>query len=363
MAIPYFISKIGIPGGIIAFLSAYLISVLMHLMIAQILLNTGDTADILSAFNTYLFRGKLKNVLKTGFFIIMVVVLETNLAAYIAGAAEITHDIFPDVPEYFFGAGFYILAAIVVLLGLHAVSISEKVTVCVMGAILFMAALVSAGNVNASACRAFLLLKGFRETAGIVAAYSMIMFSFSAIFALPQVTELLENDERAIRKSVFLGLFINLVISLIVTVCAVITSPEVTKVAVVGWAEAVGGIIRILGSLFILLAMFTSYWSIGFATCGIISARTKKTFGLSFVLATVPALLITFIIPGGFMEYMKIAGGAVAVIISLMLIPTYLICTKGKKVSMLKPAETSMITVAVVFVMYLVMAAGSFISV
>nr|MCR4658419.1 hypothetical protein [Lachnospiraceae bacterium] len=187
--------------------------------------------------------------------------------------------------------------------------------------------------------------------------------SFSAIFAMPQVIGILGPDGKEIRKSVFYGLFMNLVISVTVTACAIITSSPVTKVAVVGWAEASGGIIRILGSLFILFAMFTSYWSIGFATTEIISHQTKKTFGLSFVIATVPALAITFVLPGGFMEYMKIAGGAVAVIISLMVIPTYLISSAGRKDSILNRKERSIITIVIVFIMYLVMAAGSFISV
>ncbi|MBR2843436.1 MAG: hypothetical protein IKF06_09225 [Lachnospiraceae bacterium] len=179
----------------------------------------------------------------------------------------------------------------------------------------------------------------------------------------PCLIEVLDRDEKKIRKAIFAGLLMNLIISVIVTVCTILTSAEVTKVAVVGWAKAVGGIIQILGSVFILLAMFTSYWSIGFATTKIISNQTKWSFGLSFALATVPALVITFVIPGGFMEYMKIAGGAVAVIISLMLIPTYLICTRDKEVTMQHRAERSKITVLAVFLMYLVMAAGSFITV
>ncbi|MCR4654865.1 MAG: hypothetical protein K5770_01325, partial [Lachnospiraceae bacterium] len=223
MAIPYFISKTGIVGGSIAFLSAYLISVLLHLMIAQILLNTGDTADILSAFHIYLFRGKLKNFLRIAFFIIMVVVLETNLAAYISGAAEIMGEIIPGISAAVFAAGFYILAAVTVLLGLHAICISEEVTVSVMGAILLMAAFISLRSINLTACRSFLMIRGIPEVSGVVAAYSMIMFSFSAIFAMPQVIGILGPDGKEIRKSVFYGLFMNLVISVTVTACAIIT--------------------------------------------------------------------------------------------------------------------------------------------
>ncbi len=363
MAIPYFISKTGILGGVIAFLSAYLISALLHLMIAQILLYTGDTADILSAFHIYLFKGKLKNILRIAFFIIMVVVLEANLAAYISGAAEIMGEILPGISAYALSAGFYILAAVIVLLGLRAICISEEVTVSVMGGILLAAAFISFKNINVPSLRSFLMLRGISDIKAVTAAYSMIMFSFSAIFAMPQVIEILDSDKKKIRKSVFCGLLMNLIVSVTVTACVIVTSSMVTKVAVVGWAEAVGGVIQILGSFFILFAMFTSYWSIGFATTEIISNQTKKTFGPSFAFATVPALVITFIIPGGFMEYMKITGGAVAVIISLMLIPTYLISRKGKKESILNRAEGSLITIVIVFLMYLAMAAGSLISV
>ena len=362
MAIPYFVSKVGVTGGIIAFAAAYIVSVLLHLMIAQILFRTGDTADILSAFNTYLFKGKLKNVLKIGFFIIMVVVLETNLAAYISGAATILSEFFPNVPAKIFGAVFYILAAVVVLLGLHAICISENITVSIMGVILLAALIISCMHINPAPA---ITSPGFSLSGlgALAATYSMIMFSFSAIFAVPQVIECLDHDEKKVRKSIFWGLLMNLVISVIVTFCAIIASKEVTKVAIVGWAESVGGIIQILGSLFILLAMFTSYWSIGFATTEIIANQIKKKFGLSFVIATVPALILTFVLSSGFMEYMKIAGGAVAVIISLMVIPTYLISGKGRENTIMNHVEAAKVTVAIVFIMYLVMAAGSFISV
>ena len=362
MAIPYFVSKTGAVGGVIAFLTAYLISVLLHLMIAQIMLTMGETSDILGAFNVYLFRGKLKNILKISFFIIMVIVLETNLAAYITGASAIMAEFFPNISEKLLGSVFFVFAAAVVLLGLRAICIGENVTVSIMATILLVALFFSFRNINP----AISIENVGLDATGLLrfaATYSMIMFSFSAIFAVPQVIECLDHDEARVRKSIFLGLFMNLVISVVITVCTIITSKEVTKVAIVGWADAVGGVIRVLGSLFIILAMFTSYWSIGFATTEIISNQTKKTFGLSFVLATVPALLLTFLLSNGFMEYMKLAGGAVAVIISLMVIPTYLIATKGQKTSIMTPAEASKASVAIVFIMYIVMAVGSLISV
>ena len=362
MAIPYFIDKAGVTGGLSAFAASYLVSVCLHLMIAQILLMTGDTADILGAFNRFLFKGRFRNVWQISFFVIMVIVLETNLAAYISGASSITAELLPDIPVRFAGILFYLIAAAVVLFGLRAVCISEKTSVSVMGIIVLAAVFFSVTKANHALSFGF--AAGGKPALSVWAAtFSMIMFSFSAIFAVPQVIEYLERDVKKVRKSIYTGLLMNLILSVVVSLCAVITSKEVTKVAIVGWAEAVGGPIRILGSLFILLAMFTSYWSIGFATTEIIATQTKKSFGLSFILGTVPALLLTLVLSSGFLEYMKIAGGAVAVIISLMVIPTYLICTKGKEQTVMNRVEASKAAVAVVFVMYLVMAVGSLITV
>ena len=68
MAIPYYISYTGIAGGVTAFAAAYLVSVLMHLMIAEMVLHTGDTADILAVFNKYLFKGRKGKILRPAFF-------------------------------------------------------------------------------------------------------------------------------------------------------------------------------------------------------------------------------------------------------------------------------------------------------
>lgn len=357
MTIPYFVEHSGLVGGLSAFALAYIVSVVLHLMIAEIMLQMNETADILAAFNKYLFTGRFKNALKYMFFAIMVVVLETNLAAYISGASDIVKGMI-HVPAYFIEVTFYVLAAIVVLFGLKSVSVSEKISVVFMGALLLTATVISFGNVNESAS-----LCVFGGMAPTLACFGMIMFSFSAIFSVPQVIEILDRDKSKVRISIFLGFLINLIISIIITICTIATSKEVTEIAIVGWADSVGGTIRIIGSVFIVFAMFTSYWSIGLATTDIIAGTTKKTFGMSFVLATIPALVMTFFLDKSFMEYMKIAGGAVAVIISLLLIPTFVICTKEKNCIIMRKYEKHVVTTVFIFVMYILMAIGSFISV
>ena len=325
MAIPYFVMHAGILGGVLAFVLAYIVSVLMHLMIAELMLHEDNVSDILGVFNTYLFKGGIGKVLRIVFFVILVVVLEANLAAYISGASDIIVTLLP-VSEAVIKTAFYMFAALVVLLGLKAVAAGEGVTVMLMAVILITA----------------------------------IMFSFSAIFAVPQSVEYLKRDTVAVRHSIQLGLFINLVLSTVVAVCTIITSKEVTEIAIVGWADAVGGAVRVLGSLFIVFAMLTSFWSIGLASSDIVAIQTGLKSRIAFAVATVPALLITFIKGSGFMGYLKIVGGAVALIISLMVIPSFVICIrKNRQLKLMKDMEKSGLVVAFVLLMYLVMAVGS----
>lgn len=355
MAIPFFIYNAGIVNGIIAFILAYIVSVLLHFMIAEILIKNNNTADILSAFDTFLFKGKFKNIYKISFFAIMIIVLITNLSAYISGASEIMINII-NIPQYIIKILFYLLSAIIVVLGLKTISVSEKISISFMAAIMLILVVFSCLNININAN-----IDIFNNVGTFLSAYSMIMFSFSAIFAVPQIVEGLDKDCKKIKKSIIIGLLLNLMLSVIVTICTIITSKNITDVAIIGWAEAVGGIVKILGSVFILIAMFTSYWSIGFATTNIIKEQTKFNFKLSFILATIPALLLTFIINNTFMDFMQIAGGAVAVIISLMVIPTYIKAIDNKETKIFSKLGKNKIIISFVFIMYILMAIGSFI--
>ncbi len=354
MAIPYFVSRAGVAGGIIAFAFAYIVSVLMHFMIAELMLREDNVSDIVGVFERYLFKGRVGKFLKILFFVILVIVLEANLAAYISGAADIITPLIP-VSAAVIKIAFYVVAALVVLLGLKAVATGESVSVLFMAAILLLAVIFSVANIKSD-----ISITAFGDVAAVAALYSMIMFSFSAIFAVGQAVELLERDTAAVRKSIKLGLLINLIISVVVAVCAIITSEEVTEIAIVGWAQAVGGAVRILGSLFIVFAMLTSFWSIGLASSDIVSIQTGLKGKTAFAIATVPALLLTFISGSGFMGYLKIVGGAVALIISLMVIPSFIICLKGGgRPRLVSALERSVPVIVFVLVMYIVMAVGS----
>lgn len=70
---------------VISFLASYI----LHLMIADLALKTSEGGQIIACLSQFLFRGKVKKILSALFFILMTLILFTNLAAYISGSEEI----------------------------------------------------------------------------------------------------------------------------------------------------------------------------------------------------------------------------------------------------------------------------------
>ena len=131
MAMPYLASINGVLGAFIILTLAFISSIVLHLMIAELSIKSGQDGQIISVFSKYLFTGRKKQVMTLAFFIIMVLVLFTNLAAYIEGAQEILTSLL-GVSPMIARLIFYFLAASVVLFGLKAVGISEKIAVAVI---------------------------------------------------------------------------------------------------------------------------------------------------------------------------------------------------------------------------------------
>jgi amino acid permease len=337
-------------------------------MIAEMILHTEDAADILGVFNKFLFKGRAGKFFRIVFFILLVAVLIANLSAYISGASEIFTSLLP-VSETVIKIIFFVIAAVVVFAGLAAVCTGEAVSVSLMALLLVFMGIFSVLHIKKG-----ITIPVLGSASEWMAAYGMIMFSFSAIFAVPQVVRYLGAEEpdaedqpgagkteavKKIRISIWLGLLINLAISAAVAIFTIITSFEVTKIAIVGWADAVGGSVRVLGSVFIVFAMLTSFWSIGLAAADIVAGEIGQRREISFTIATVPALILTLTISSSFTDYLKLVGGVVAIIISLMAVPSFLICMKDGNSKGIMKAEGAKLISVFVFVMYIVMAVGS----
>ncbi len=316
MAMPYLAQRNGVLVSLFILAAAFLASFVLHVMIAELVVKSGGGSQIIEVFSRYLFRGKYKKLLTLAFFVIMALVLLTNLAAYISGAAEIISELL-GISLWLSRLLFYVAAASVVLFGLKAVGVSEKLAVGIIFLLVGLLACFSLLHI-----RNPLPVKAGSLTEGL-AYFGMAMFAFSAFFSVPQAAAGLGGDGKKVRKAVFLGLLNNVILITVITVCALLSSAQVTEVAMIGWSRGIGSWAEIVGSLFTILAMLTTYWSISLALADIVEEQLKLSKRLCWVIATLPSLALTFAGLGGFMEFMRLAGGLIAILIALMVVPAF----------------------------------------
>lgn len=316
MAMPYLAAKNGLAVSLLILTAALLASFVLHTMIAEMTVKSGAGAQIIGAFSKYLFTGRFKKGLTTAFFVLMSLVLFTNLAAYIAGAAEIISELL-GIGMIWAQLLFYAAAASVVLFGLKAVGVSEKLAV---GAIFLMVAVLAVFSMfhiqNPLPWKPGALKEG-------LAYFGMAMFAFLAFFSVPQAVQGLNGDVKKVRKAIFLGMFNNFVLIVVITVCALLSSAEVTQVAMIGWSKGIGSWAQVVGSVFTILAMLTTYWSISLALGDIVEEQFHWDRRLCWLIATLPSLLMTFAGLAGFMEFMRLAGGLIAILVAVMGVPAY----------------------------------------
>ena len=345
MAMPYLASINGVLGAFIILTLAFISSIVLHLMIAELSIKSGQDGQIISVFSKYLFTGRKKQVMTLAFFIIMVLVLFTNLAAYIEGAQEILTSLL-GVSPMIARLIFYFLAASVVLFGLKAVGISEKIAV----AVIYTLILVLTGASFMHISNPLPLALG-SINAGL-AYFGMAMFAFSAFFSVPQAVKGLDGDSGKVTKAVVLGMLNNYILIILITAASLLSSAEVTEVAMVGWSRGIGKWAELVGSLFTLLAMITTYWSISLALSDIVEEQTRMNKRLCWIIATLPSLILALLPMGGFMEFMRLAGGLIAIIVAVMVIPAFRKCRKedGDSIFGKKGGTALQIAIAIAYV-------------
>ncbi len=315
MTIPYLCGSTGWLPLLVYLPLGFGISALMHLLVADMMLRDGQARQLIEVIRKSLGSGRL-GFLVWFFLVGILFAFMTSLSAYIAGGGKILTQLF-DLPSWAGLLVFYLLAAGVVAFGLKAIGMGEKYAI--LGITVFVLTFTLAA-----------FFKPFSLPASVagqitdhLALFGMIMFSFFALFSVPQVVEGLSHRPRDIPKAVLTGIGINAVIILVLVFLTIGLGQEIDEVAIITLGRALGNWAQILGSLFILLAMLTSYWAISLALADIIQEQFSWKFLICWALATLPGLGIVYLGTDSFLNLMEMAGGAIGLVIGLGIVPVY----------------------------------------
>jgi len=314
LAVPYLAASLGLLQIIGIMVLAYFFSLLLHFMVAEMVTRDGGQLQLVELFGKYLFRGRSGVVYTWIFFTLIALTFFALLAGYLTGCADILLHL-TGLPRWAGELATYVVAAGVAFFGLKAIGISEKYAVVGIAVVLIILCVGSFG----SPWRSLPLWAGWDKKT--LAFYGMLMFGFACFFSVPQAAEGLAWNPRLLPWAIAIGIGLNFIFTLVIALMALWVSKEVTIEATLGWGETVGQWALVLGAIFTFLAMLTSYWGVSYALAVIVKDRLRWGDRSAWFFASFPSLLIAISNLTGFLGFMRIAGGAVAVMVALQVVP------------------------------------------
>ena len=321
LAVPYLAAHNSLREILLILLITYVFNLLLHLIIAELSYNNGG-AQFISCFNRELFSGKLKKVLTWLAFGLLGLSVLVNVSGFLTGAAAVFRSWF-GLSDTLGILLFYVVGAGVVLFGLKLVGICEKYAVAAMiGVIVILFAATLMKPLNA-------LPSGFKGFGNAIALLGMVSFSLSAVMSTPQVVKGLEGDAKRIRGAIALGLGINLCLIFLVTLMTLLgVGKDVTENgALVDLAGKLGGWVSIVGYVFTLLALATSFWANTLNLRDIIHEQTRWGLKPSWLAASLPCLALALFTLASFVSFARYAS-AIQVVTGLGIIAAYYLSRK-----------------------------------
>lgn len=302
LSVPYLASHNSFRETVFILIFAYLVALVLHLIIAELSYNNNG-AQFVKCFDSELFAGKIKTVLTWTAFILLGVSVIFNVSAFLTGAAAVFAQWF-GLPDFVGILIFYVLGAGVVFVGMKLVGICEKYAVIamvvVMG-VIFVATLMRGTEA---------LPTGWRGFNNALALFGMISFSLSAVMSTPQVVKGLGGDKKRIRSSIALGLAVNASLIFLITLTTLLgTGGDVSeKGAFVDLARRFGGWVAVVGYVFTLLALATSFWANTLNLRDIVSEQTGWGRRLSWLIASLPCLVLAMLGLDSFVGFTRFAS-------------------------------------------------------
>ena len=302
LSVPYLASHNSVRETLLIVLFCYGFNLLLHLLIAELSYNN-DGAQFISCFDRELFSGKFKKIFTWAAFALLGVSVIVNVSAFLTGAAAVFRTWF-GLSDTLGVLLFYLIGAGVVFVGMKLVGICEKLAVSSMIGVIGI--LLVATLLRGTAP----LPQGWRGFNNALALFGMVSFSLSAVMSTPQVVKGLGGETKRIRGAIAAGLAINAALILLITFITLLGVGSHTSEdgALVDLAAHLGGWVSIVGYVFTLLALATSFWANTLNLRDIVDEQTHWGRRLSWLAASAPCLVLAFLGLSSFVGFTRFAS-------------------------------------------------------
>ncbi len=317
LAVPALAARNSLREILLILCFCYLFNLVLHLIIAELSYNNGGS-QFISCFDRELFSGKFKKYFTWAAFALLGLSVLMNVSSFLTGAANVFHEWF-GLDSTLGMLLFYVVGAGVVFFGMKLVGVCEKFAVAAMVVVMTLLFIFTVkGEVQPLPTSG----EGLKKA---LALLSVVSVSLAAVMSTPQVVKGLEGDVKKIRLSIALGLALNAALILLVTLTTLlgVGAPNMTENgALVDLSARLGGWVSIVGYVFSLLALATSFWANTLNLRDIVHEQTGWNKNLSGLCASLPCLVLAIFSSLSFVKFTLFAS-AIQVVTGLGIILAY----------------------------------------
>lgn len=309
LGIPYVISKAGFFPGVFFLAFIALIMLFVKLCLGEVSLRTKGNHQLAGYAEKYL--GKTGKILM--FFAMFFGIFSALVAYLIAEGQSLSYMIFGNLTyALYFSILFWAIMACLTFIGLKALKRYDLIGMIFILLIVAVILIFFAGNVRFSNL-------SYTNFNNIFMPFGVILFSFLAFSAMPEVERVLAGQEKLMKKTIAWGILIPFIVyflfSLVVVGSLGKNTPEIATLAL-------GRGFAILG----VLTMFTAFFTQSIAIRDMFRFDFKLgRFRGWFIAMFIPLILFLLIYFSQFANFVKIlsiagviSGGGTGILVLLM---------------------------------------------
>jgi len=322
--IPFSFAKAGFwVGFLFLFLTGFL-TLVVNFMFGEVVLRTKERHQMVGYAGLY-----LGPMWRRVMFLAVILSIYAAMLAYIIISGDFLSNIlspFFYLSNTAYSYFFAVILSFLLLAGLKRISVVELVLTALFVFVVLMVfgfgiPKINLGNLQ-TVNQEFWFLP-----------YGILLFAFAGMSSIPIQREILRGAENKLKKSIFWAVLLVGILYLLFAFTVVGVSGEVTSSdAVTGLFEFLGNKIVVLGSMFGVLAVGTSFLMLGSALDEVFRWDYGFKKGWSWLLTILPPFLLFVVGLRTFIDVISLAGSLAIGLTLLILIFTYMAAkTKGDR--------------------------------
>lgn len=345
--IPYALAQAGFFTGLMYLLALGVVIVLTSLCYGEVVLRTKGVHQLPGYAEKYLGKWGKKVAV-----VALVIGVYGALIAYLIEVPNFLYALLGDylsLPLLAYRLIFFIFVSIAIFIGLGVIVRVEKIMVVLLLIVMAVFFIFGFSEIETTNYFTFNLSKIFLP-------YGVILFALGASSIIPDMKNILTHQRKSLKKAIIIGATVPMIIYVFFAAIVVgVTGVDTSESAIIGMGQKLGSVILDLGAVFGILAMTTSFLSLGLVLKEVFQYDLKMNKILSWALVLVVPLVVVLLNFLSFIQVLGIVGALVGGTEGIIIISLFY---KARKKSERKPEYALKIPNFVIYALGLVFFLG-----